>query len=370
MTKAQTDLFFLLRLALWGKDNAFKDVKEIEWKTVFEQAKDQCVMGIVADSFQLLDECQSQGLNKLQWLGYVLRLEGKNAELNGLVGKLFGKFHKLELLPVLMKGQAFAMNYPNPLHRQCGDIDVCFKNRTDCETAVAWASKVDKAAAMSSDNKRERKHFTFSIGGDVVELHYFMGLFENAKLQRRLQEIIDWEFAHSEPFFVEIDGGQIETVPPTLSVLHQVLHITRHLLEAGIGLRQICDLAVFLRKNHGAIDADRLNGYLEELQLMKTAKALGYILAKHLGVPRVAIPFGVDERYADFLLQEIFEGGNFGKKKVVYRNGNSGLWRKMESIVYFYRRCQLYKPLLPMEAKSYFWNKIKLNVKLIFFRHY
>lgn len=370
MTKTQRDLFFLLRLALWGKDNASKDVKEIEWKTVFEQAKDQCLMGIVADSFQLLDECQSQGLNKLQWLGYVLRLEGMNAELNGIVGKLFDKFHRMNLVPVLMKGQAFATNYPNPLHRQCGDIDVYFKNRTDCDMAVVWASKVDKVAAKDSDNKRERKHFTFSIGGDVVELHYFMCLFENAKLQRRLQEIIDWEFNHSEPFFVEINGEQTETVPPTLSVLHQVLHITRHLLEAGIGLRQICDLAVFLRKNHNVIDADRLNGYLEELQLVKAAKALGYILVKHLGVPRAAIPFGVDERYADFILQEVFEGGNFGKKKVVYRIGKSGLWRKMASIVYFYRRCQLYKPLLPMEARSYFWNKIKLNIKLLFVRHY
>ena len=81
-------------------------------------------------------------------------------------------------------------------------------------------------------------------------------------------------------------------------------------------------------------------------------------------------PFGVDEHYADFILQEVFEGGNFGKKKVAYRNEKNGLWRKIESIVYFYRRCKLYKPLLPMEAKGYFWNKIKLNIKLIFVRHY
>lgn len=370
MSKTQTDLFFLLRLALWGKDNTSKDVKEIEWKTVFEQAKDQCVMGIVADSFQLLGELQSQGLNKLQWLGYVLQLERKNTELNGLVEKLFGKFHKMGLSPVLMKGQAFATNYPNPLRRQCGDIDIYFKGRRECESAVKWAEKIDTAAAESSDNKRERKHFTFSIGDNVVELHYFMCLFENGDLQHRLQEIIDEEFVHDEPFFVRIEGIQIETVPPTLSVLHQVLHITRHLLEAGIGLRQVCDLAMYLRKNHEAIDADKLNGYLKELQLMKTAKALGYIMAEHLGLPKNAIPFGIDEQYSYFILQEIFEGGNFGKKKLAYRNNKNGIRRKIESIVYFYRRCLLYKPLLPLEAKSYFWNKIKLNIKLIFVRHY
>ena len=31
MNKAQTDLFFLPRLVLWGKDNASADIKEIEW---------------------------------------------------------------------------------------------------------------------------------------------------------------------------------------------------------------------------------------------------------------------------------------------------------------------------------------------------
>lgn len=370
MSKAQDDLFFLLRLALCGKEDNSADVKSLEWKEIFELAKDQCVMGIVADSFQLLDDIQAQGLNKLQWLGNVLLLERKNAELNKLVGMLFGKFHHMGLSPVLMKGQAFASNYPNPHHRQCGDIDIYFKGRTECEGAVLWAEKIDKASAESSDNKRERKHFTFSVGGNVVELHYFMCLFENGDLQHRLQKIIDEEFAHAEPFFVGIEGKQIETVPPTLSVLHQVLHITRHLLEAGIGLRQICDLAVYLRKNHNVIDAVRLNGYLVELQLMKTAKVLGYIMAEYLGLPKEVIPFEIDEQYADFILQEIFEGGNFGKKKVVYRHYKNGIQRKIYSIVYFYHRCQLYKPLLPMEAKSYFWNKIKLNIKLIFVRHY
>lgn len=355
---------------MWGKGNASSDIKNLRWKEIYELANDQCVMGIVADSFLLLDNIQAQGLNKLQWLGYVLLLERENAELNKLVEMLFGKFHHMGLSPVLMKGQAFASNYPNPLHRQCGDIDIYFKGRTECEGAVLWAEKIDKAAAESSDNKRERKHFTFSIGGNVVELHYFLCLFENRDLQHRLQEIIDEEFAQAEPFFVRIEGKQIETVPPTLSVLHQVLHITRHLLEAGIGLRQVCDLAVYLRNNHEAIAADRLNGYLKELQLMKTARVLGYIMAEHLGLPKSAVPFGMDGQYSDFILQEIFEGGNFGKKKVVYRNNKNGIWRKIESIVYFYRRCKLYEPLLPMEAKSYFWNKIKLNIKLIFVRHY
>ena len=365
MNKVQTDLFGLLRLALWGRKTDAGEMSSVDWDAVYKLAMEQCVIGLVADSFGLLRESELKGLDKLRWLGYVIQLERKNSELNDLVVKLFGKFQSMGLAPVLMKGQAFATNYPVPLHRQSGDIDVCFRCHDDCERAVAWAVKVDRAAAVSADNRRERKHFTFSVGGNVVELHYFMCLFENGRLQRRLQEIIDWEFGHSEPLFVEIDGKRIETIPPTLSVLHQILHITRHLLEAGIGLRQICDLAVYLDRNHETVDAERLNGYLEELQLMDTAKALGYVMVEHLGLHPDFVPFGTDGKYAGFILQEVFEGGNFGRKKVAYRNGENGVRRKLLSIVYFYHRCRLYRHLLPMESKSYFLNKIKLNIRLL-----
>lgn len=370
MNKSQEDLFRLLRAALWDDEVAANEISDVEWNYVYQLAKEQCVVGIVADSFHLLGERQCNGLDKLQWLGYVIQLERKNAELNRLTDKLFKQFNTMDLSPVLMKGQAFATNYPNPLHRQCGDIDVYFKKREDCGKAVAWAENVDKAAAESSDNKRERKHFTFSVADNVVELHYFMCLFENACLQHRLQEIIEWEFTHSNPFYVEIDGKQIETVPPALSVLHQVIHITRHLLEAGIGLRQICDLALYLNKYQENIDADRLNGYLEELQLTSVAKALGYIMVENLGVQKDKVFWGRDKQHADFILCEILEGGNWGMKKVAYRREQNGISKKWSSINYFYQRCQLFKPLLPKEAKSYFWNKIKLNIKLIFIRHY
>lgn len=370
MNKSQEDLFRLLRVALWNDEVAADKIFDIDWSCVYRLAKEQCVVGIIADSFHLLDERQCNGLDKLQWLGYVIQLERKNAELNRLVGKLFKQFNTMELSPVLMKGQAFAKNYPNPLHRQCGDIDVCFKKKYDCVKALSWAETVDKTAAKSSENKRERKHFTFSVENNIIELHYFMCLFENVCLQHRLQEIIGWEFAHCNPFYVEIDGKLIETVPPTLSVLHQIIHITRHLLEAGIGLRQICDLALYLNKYHEDIDADRINGYLEELQLMSIAKALGYIMVEHLGVQENKVFWNGDKQYADFIIGEIFEGGNFGMKKVVYRKEQNGIRRKWNSINYFYQRCQSYKTLLPKEAKSYFGNKIKLNIKLIFVRQY
>lgn len=370
MTHLQENLFLLLKSALWQDENLVRSVRDVDWNTMYQLAKEQCLIGVVADSFRWLNEEQCNGDDRLKWLAYVVRLEKKNQNMNLLIGKLFWKFHKMSLSPVLLKGQAFAANYPYPLHRQCGDIDIYFKRREDCEKTVAWAAKVDAEAAESSDNKRERKHFAFSVEGNVVELHYYMCLFENKRLQQRLQEIIDEEFSHNQPCLVTIGNEQMKTVPPTLSVLHQVMHISRHLLEAGIGLRQLCDLALYLDKHHQEIDEVRLNGYLKELELNAVSEALGYILVEHLGLDKDKLPFGMSGKYADFILNEIFEGGNFGKKKVTYRKKTNGLQRKLQSILYFYKRCKLYQPLMPSESKSYFWNKIRLNIRLLTKHHY
>ena len=368
--KIKEDLFRLIRTALWKDKQLAQEIHDVDWDSVYALAKEQCVVGIVADAFPLLTEEQCDGDEKLRWLATVIRIQQKNQLLNKLVVKLCELFRGMDLQPIVLKGQVFATTYPQPFHRQSGDIDIYFKQRSDCQKAVVWASEVDKKAAESEENKRERKHFSFHVNGCIVELHRLMCVFENERLQSRLQEIIDQELKEEPPFMVEIEGKIIEAVPPTLSVLHQILHISRHLLEAGIGLRQLCDLAMFLDKYAEQVDRQKLGGWLEELELMTAAEALGYILVRRLGLEADKLPFGTSERYAGFVLQEIFEGGNFGKKKVAYRQGTNGLLRKVRSIAYFRKRCKMYEPLFPSEAKSYFKNKITLNFRLLTKHHY
>lgn len=370
MKKRTTEnLFLLLKSALWQDGQYAESVGDVDWEELYALAREQCLVGVVADSFRYI-EGNPKGGDKLRWLAYVVQLERRNRGMNRLIGKLFRKLRNDGLTPVLLKGQSFAANYPCPLHRQCGDIDVYFKRRGDCRVAVEWASAVDRAAAESEENRRDCKHFAFSLNGVEVELHYFMCVFENRRLQQRLQSIIDREYGDNPPCRVAVGDEQIETVPPTLSVLHQLMHISRHLLEAGVALRQVCDLALFLDRHGDEIDRTRLDGYLKDLELAAVAQALGFIMVHHLGLKRERLPFGMSGQYADFILGEIFEGGNFGRKKTEYRNGANALSRKLQSVAYFYRRCKLYRPLFPSEAKSYFLNKIKLNVKLLTLHHH
>lgn len=375
MKNVEKNLFDLLKLSLWSRSDSSLQkytgeegtvaewLRDCQWKSLLELSKEQCVFGILADvlaTFKGNVEVSRDVL--LIWIGLVMKLEQRNIKMNRMVISLFGKMRSLGLHPVLMKGQAFAQNYPNPLHRVCGDIDLYFKQQDDCKKAIDWAIRVGGYAHQGNESAWEHKHFAINLKGFEVELHYQMCRFENHRLQKRLQNIIDHEFAVNEPYYVRIEGEEIETVPPTLSVLHQLMHISRHLLEAGVGIRQICDLAVYIDRHCDEINADVLRRYVEELQLGEVAGALGYILVEMLGLKKEKWPLEIVADHAEFIIREIFDGGNFGRQRTAFQRNENVFVRKWHSMTYFVKRCLLFRHLLPAESRSYLLNKFLFNI--------
>lgn len=111
----QKNLFLLLKSALWNDELSARSVHDVDWGELYGLAKEQCLIGIVADSFQYLSIEQCNRNERLRWLVYVVSLERKNQEMNLLITRLFKKFHQMNHSPVLLKGQTFAANYPYPL---------------------------------------------------------------------------------------------------------------------------------------------------------------------------------------------------------------------------------------------------------------
>lgn len=366
MNDTEQSLLALLRIGLGNTKEGEAIAPSIEdWEALLSLAEEQTVCGTVASAFDMMPpESLPQIEQRMRWVSRVMAIERENGRQDTVLSRLIQRLREMGLTPILMKGQAFASAYPAPMRRQPGDIDIYFKNREECSIAVEWAKTVDPESADAYENQREKKHFTFHAKDTEIELHYFLCLFEARRLHRRLQDIIDAEFAREEPFYVSVQGTDMETVPPTLSVLHQIIHMARHLMEAGIGLRQLCDMAMFLRRYGKQTDAALLRGYLRELQLERMAAAIGYILNSHLGVPEACIPFQVCGDNAPFIMREIFEGGNFGKNKTAYRSHHDGALRKTMSALFFLRRCIRYSRLMPEEARSYFLNKIRLNANI------
>ena len=98
-----------------------------EWKALLWEAHRQRVMGLVADAVAALPYDEQPPLAIRAKLALELEvIEKRNHAVNAAAGELLAIFEAAGLHPVIQKGPAVAALYPNPLHREPGDIDFYF----------------------------------------------------------------------------------------------------------------------------------------------------------------------------------------------------------------------------------------------------
>lgn len=118
----------LVRSGLWNTpaDPAlFNGMSAADWGEVYHFARTQALLAITFDGMlSLPSEVRPPRPLYLQWAAQVARIEQSNIRLNAELPEIFMPYREAGLHPVLLKGQGIATYYINPLHRQCGDIDV------------------------------------------------------------------------------------------------------------------------------------------------------------------------------------------------------------------------------------------------------
>ncbi len=162
-------------------------------------------------------------------------LEKANVRLNDTAIQVSEWFRKKGFRTCILKGQGNALMYPNPYSRTPGDIDI-------------WVEGGDKRVisfvrSISPHEKACYHHIEFpSYKGMEVEVHYrpsfLLCFWHNRKLQKYYERVKEEQFSHQVML-----GEQGEIAIPTVefNLIFQLTHIFSHLMNEGIGLRQLVD---------------------------------------------------------------------------------------------------------------------------------
>ena len=194
-------------------------------------------MGVLFDGIKKLP-AEYVGMKKeilLQWMAESQMLEKANVRLNDAAIQVSEWFRKKGLRTCILKGQGNALLYPNPYSRTPGDIDI-------------WVEGEDKRVisfvrSISPHEKACYHHIEFpSYKGVEVEVHYrpsfLLCFWHNRKLQKYYERVKEEQFSHRVML-----GEQGEIAIPTaeFNLIFQLTHIFSHLMNEGIGLRQLVD---------------------------------------------------------------------------------------------------------------------------------
>ena len=401
MLKQQKIFFDFLRFCICSVKETPDSLKEADWKELYAIAKKQCLVGILFDGIKKLP-AEHVGMKKellLQWMAESQMLEKANVRLNDAAIQVSEWFRKKGFRTCILKGQGNALMYPNPYSRTPGDIDI-------------WVEGGDKRVisfvrSISPHEKACYHHIEFpSYKGIDIEVHYrpsfLLCFWHDRKLQKYYERVKDEQFSHRVML-----GEQGEVAIPTVefNLIFQLTHIYAHLMNEGIGLRQLldyyyvlCDFykvyqmssnpSVSLSKgsstfspspsSSGSGDVTALLGALnryalrladhqrstpdcagwdrlgvlqkelKELGLWKFAGAIMYIMQEVFGMPASQLIVPPNEKYGKFVLSEVLEAGNFGRHDERNRFGRSKLGHNLQR---GYRDMRLVR-YFPAEAMS------------------
>ncbi|MEH2869178.1 nucleotidyltransferase family protein [Segatella copri] len=402
MLKQQKIFFDFLRFCIGSNSEIPSSLKEADWKELYAIAKKQCLVGVLFDGIKKLP-AEHVGMKKellLQWMAESQMLEKANVRLNDAVIQVSEWFRKKGFSTCILKGQGNALMYPNPYSRTPGDIDI-------------WVEGGDKRVisfvrSISPHEKACYHHIEFpSYKGVEVEVHYrpsfLLCFWHNRKLQKYYERVKEEQFSHRVML-----GEQGEIAIPTVefNLIFQLTHIFSHLMNEGIGLRQLLDyyyvLCDFFKvyqnfsKTHpssltlkggstafpkplspqgtGDVTApprrseplrskvggpskvspncagwDRLGVLqkeLKELGVWKFAGGIMYIMQEVFGMPASRLIVPPNEKYGRFVLNEVLEAGNFGRHDARNRLGRSQLGHNLQRV---YRDIRLVR-YFPAEA--------------------
>lgn len=316
MNKSERFFLELLRAGLWDRPlDMSLDWTHADWESVHRLMRTQTVVGVAMDAIVKLP--QELRPNKKKFFNIILsvkKIEEKNREMNRIVPVLMTALKEHGCDSLLLKGQGASMNYPNPLHRSSGDIDLFVGFDDD-----VYAKALDTLAAMNvilHDNNEARKHADLQLDDIVVEVHGSLGTSICKTCDMNMRAWAESALAKEKQVF-HSKRGDIVLPPCNFDTLFIFVHLLNHYMQGGVGLRQVCDWMMYMYKNQDQIDVGQLQKDVAFLGIEKFWGLFASMAVKYMGYPRETMPL-YDASWdgkCEGVISHIFKTGNFGAKQ-------------------------------------------------------
>ena len=343
--------FELLRAGIWNRTPQLTgELTGEEWELVYTLSRQQAVLGVILDAVSKLPEAYRPPKRLLlQWVMMQNLIEKSNTTVNNVLASVVNGLEDRGLTPYLMKGQGVAQNYPIPMHRTCGDIDLFFTDG-GLDDAIAYL----KSQGCSIEDIGQYAHVETVYRDVCIELHRKSATFYSKKLARRYETILHEIISVDEAHYVKVEGRDIRVLPPIADAMQLLAHMLRHIMTSGLGIRQVCDWVLFMHKHHGSIDKERFITYLRQTQLIGAYRAISVIAVNYLGMPRELVFCETDDKdkkVAGKMMDVIMRYGNFGH----YGDHNLTCNRReyLKAYLWKVRNCMRFYSIASAEAISF-----------------
>lgn len=304
--------------------SVFTEMNNEQWDELMILAQEQGVLGIAFDGVEKLGTLVTIG-KQPTWLfeaynGTLLR-ETLNVRQQKIIEELCALWGEQGIKVLLLKGQANGLYYPQPLHRDCGDIDCYLFGNYD------KGNDIIKAKGISVDEDWE-KHSKFTYKGETIENHQFFVQTLDAKWWNALHSDLTLLIANDN---LKFPNSNVLIPSVQFNALFLTYHAMEHFTMGNLRLKQICDWAMFVKRYRDEIDWDLLRKQCERYRMDKFLAIMNCFISKFL-----CINIGISENklQSDTLLNRV-KKTVFMDKDFVWGDEKENKWmRRLHYLLY------------------------------------
>lgn len=300
-----------------------------QWAEVVTEARRQTVLGQIYQAVLLLpSDIRLPDPVIASLFSDALRAVRQHYRIATETTAITERFQEAGLSPVVMKGISVARFYPHPEFRALGDIDLYLPKQE-----LPQAQVLLEDASRASDGSLHGRS-----NGIDIDLHD--RYFDLHCASRNLPEI----------------------GTPEATLLMLSAHILKHAIGPGVGMRQLCDMAMVCRGLAGSFDPVRLREVFRRTGTLRWNRLLFSFLAEKLEMPD---PVFTGQHVSPApLLQVVLEGGNFGHfaeaRPEELAAGDRR--RKLNTFRRFLRRLPFSLRYAPRETFATIWGLVRGNL--------
>ena len=272
------------------------DLTPDEWGLLYQLSKKQGVVALIFDVIKATPkEFAPPKPITMRWISHALSIEEQMKKKERVSIEFAKELSKRGIQTTVLKGLAYASYYPNPYHRESGDLDCYLMGRKDegDQITVEIGGKMEEAGY---------KHSHLYYKGLTIENHNYLTSFDNTKLgirtEQLLQELIN---EGCRP----IADTKLQNPSADFNALFLIKHAQRHFIKEGICVRHLLDWAFFLKKESQNVNWETIIPIMKECRILEFAKVMTRLCIEQLGMKIDIETLSSPMKISDAVLEDI-----------------------------------------------------------------
>ena len=310
MKKTYEDFLQLLKASI---NKSEVKINNYNWQSILQLSNIHKVLPLVYEALYKSEEFKNTDKDFQKYLKNTsMQIIYNQIQRSERFLQIYEEFNKKGLKILVFKGIILRQLYPIPDERISGDEDLLIK-KEDLKKAEEILKSKDMERILSQEEEEDVYHYFCKKTGLHLELH--TRLFGNSsEIYKKMEKTFQGVFDNSEK--VIINNVTINTFSLDKHFLYVICHAMKHFVSSGIGIRQICDIVMYINKYFDKINWNYIWQEVSNFGYETLFVNFLQIGIDYLGLDEKKITYAKNKNkyYINTknLLEDIIDGGIYG----------------------------------------------------------